>query len=337
MAQISVLLPFRNAAETLPDCLASIAGQSLDDYELLAINDHSSDGSCEIVAAHASRDNRIRLIQNEDPGLVPALNLGLAKARSKLVARMDADDLMHPARLEKQYRHMQDNPRITLLGCSARLFPHELISDGYHEYMRWQNSCNSREQIERDIYVESPFAHPTVVFRTEAVRQLGGYRHGPFPEDYELWLRLFRHGHHMEKLPDVLLDWRDEPNRTSRVDERYLREAFDNLRAEYLACDPRIVKSRHNFVIWGAGRKTRKRCQHLLDKGFEPKAWIDIDPRKIGNRLKGVPVFSPKWLQEREVHPLVLVYVANHGARDLIAADLESYGYRNGENFLLIG
>ncbi|OOZ36221.1 glycosyltransferase family 2 protein [Solemya velesiana gill symbiont] len=337
MPQISVLLPFRNMEQTLDECLASINGQTLKDYELLAVNDHSTDGSRALVANLAANDSRIRLFDNKGNGLVDALNHGLSKARTGLVARMDGDDVMHPRRLERQFEHMQHHPEVALLGCATRLFPEHVILNGYREYIRWQNSCNTPEQIADEIYIESPFAHPGVVFRKQIVERLGGYRDGPFPEDYELWLRLHRAGYRMAKLPEILLDWREYPSRTSRVDLRYSRDAFDRLRADYLSREHRLLKKRDCLAIWGAGRKTRKRCKPLLQKGFKPIAWIDIDPKKIGNRLEGVPVVDPGWLGETMPKPYVLVYVANHGARELIARDLHRFGYKRGTDYLMVG
>ena len=90
-------------------------------------------------------------------------------------------------------------------------------------------------------------------------------------------------------------------------------------------------------AYWGAGRKTRQRCAHLLATGHDPVAWIDIDPRKIGNRLAGVPVVPPEWLDNQQPRPFVLVYVANHGAREDISDYLESIRYRVGTDYLCVG
>lgn len=333
----SILLPFHDAVNTLDECLDSIATQTFGDYEVLAVDDHSSDGSDRLVRRRGRDDGRIRLLRSPRRGLVTALNHGLSEARAGLVARMDADDIMHPERLERQFRAMTADEELVLLGCGAELFPAEAVQNGYREYMRWQNGCNSEEEIAREIYRESPFAHPGVMFRRDAVLGVGGYREGSFPEDYDLWLRLFRAGCRMRKLPETLLLWREYADRTSRRDPRYSREAFDRLRAEYLATDPRILRRRSELVFWGAGRKTRRRCSHLIGRGFAPIAWIDIDPRKIGNRLAGVPVVEPRWLAAQTRRPFVLIYVANHGSREEIAGDLEAMGFTAGRDYLQIG
>ncbi|MCP4994804.1 MAG: glycosyltransferase [Gammaproteobacteria bacterium] len=335
MTAVSVVLPVYNAANTLSECLESTLSQSFNDFELVIINDQSTDGSSQLLDRHSRQDHRIRVIHNPEKGLVNALNLGLKEAQSPLIARMDADDLMHPERLKKQWTYLQHNRKTTLVGCATNPFPNHLLSDGFRHYIQWQNSCNSPQQIAHEIYLESPFAHPGVMFRKREIEALGGYRQGPFPEDYDLWLRLHHAGHQMAKLPDRLLEWRDYPERTSRTDPRCSREAFDQLRAEYLSRDPRLLTRRENFVVWGAGRNTRKRCAHLLQKGFTPRVWIDIDPKKIGNTINGVTVVSPEWLINHPDH-LVLIYVANHGARELIAGDLQKMG-RTSNDYLMVG
>ena len=333
---LSILLPCRNAASTLAECLDSIQAQTFADFELVALDDHSTDTTAELLHHYAATDSRMRILRNPGTGLVDALNAGLEATQSKYVARMDGDDLMHPQRLQRQYRHLQSNPGVHLLGCCARLFPLEQIGEGYREYMRWQNGCLSEAQIANEIYVESRFAHPSVIFERTPVLRLGGYRTGPFPEDYDLWLRLFQAGLRLEKIPDQLLEWRESGDRTSRVDPRYSREAFDRLRARYLARDSRLLARWENSAIWGAGRKTRQRCRHLLERGLRPVAWIDIDPRKIGNSIDGVPVVPPEWLRQRP-KPFVLIYVANHGARELIGRELEQLGYAKGSDYLAVG
>lgn len=328
---VSVVLPVRNAAATLEDCLASIRAQTLADFELLVIDDHSTDSTHDMLAA--VDDARLCRILNPGRGIVSALNAGWRAARGSLVARMDADDIMQPQRLELQFRLMQRHPDIAVLGCVVEKFPQ--VSGGYMEYLEWQNACLTSADIREDIFVEAPFAHPAVMIRRDVLHAVGGYRHGDFPEDYELWLRLFQRGLRMEKLPDMLLRWRDQPQRLSRSSPRYRREAFDELRAVYLASDERLLTRARELVIWGAGRRTRQRCARLLCKGFCPRAWIDIDPRKIGNRLDGVPVVSPDWLQDNR--SFVLSYVSNHGARTDIAGTLHALGYTRGRDYLMVG
>jgi hypothetical protein len=134
------------------------------------------------------------------------------------------------------------------------------------------------------------------MLRRERVLALGGYRQGAFPKDYDLWLRIAAAGGSMFKIDRILLRWRQHSQSLSRIDERYARVAFDALRARYLAADPRLHEARE-VVIWGAGRRTGKRCQKLFEQGLQINAWIDIDPHKIGQRIANVPVYCPQWLR----------------------------------------
>lgn len=332
---VTIVLPFYNAAETLGETLDSIQAQSLQQFTLIAVDDGSSDDSAAIVQSRMYHDPRITLLQPGRQGVVGAMNSALAHCQSPLVARMDADDIMHPERLAQQSAFLQQNPDIDLVGSRVRLFPEEQIQNGFAEYIRWQNACLTPETIAHNIYVELPIAHPSVMFRREVVLDAGGYRDGDFPEDYELLLRLHQHGRRMAKLPEILLDWRDSGGRLTRTDSRYSREAFDRIRAEYLARDARLHQARP-LAIWGAGRNTRKRVANLQAYGFHPGVWIDVDPKKIGNVLDGAKVVEPAWLA-RDEKPFVLSYVSNHGARDLISAELQSMNYLEGQDYLMVG
>lgn len=332
---VSVVIPFRNAEDTLAECLDSLEAQTLRDFEVLLIDDGSEDSSPALARDRSSRDSRLRLFSPGRIGLIPALNLGIARSRADLVARMDADDIMRPRRLELQRAFLLRRPDIAIAGCQVELFPDDAVRDGYREYIKWQNGCLEHEDIAANMYVESALAHPSVMMRKSAVETVGGYQDGDFPEDYELWLRLHLAGFRMAKIPEVLLAWRERPDRTSRVDGRYSRDAFDRLRARFLANDPRLHSDRP-IVIWGGGRPTRQRVRHLFAQGVRAQAWVDVDLRRIGMTIWGLPVHPMTWL-DRPDRPFVLAYVANHGARDDICRQLEAWGYARGRDYLSVG
>lgn len=334
--EVSVLLPLRDAAGTIEACVRSVQAQTLQNFELLCVDDGSRDDGVRKVARLAREDPRIRILDSGGAGLVQALNLGMAGARADLVARMDADDLMRARRLQRQRDYLARHPGIALVASRVDAFPEALLGPGMRHYLRWQDRCLAPAVMAEEIYVESPMVHPSVMFRRRSVMRLGAYRQGMFPEDYELWLRMIRAGLAMAKLSERLLCWRQHPGSLSRRDPRYRRAAFDALRARYLATDPRLARGR-DLVIWGAGRRTRRRADGLLEHGFRPVAYVDIDPRKLGNRVQGVPVHPPSWLAQRSPRPLVLGYVASHGAREAIRSALLEMGYRGGSDFLMVG
>jgi glycosyltransferase involved in cell wall biosynthesis len=333
---VSVLLPVRDAVSTLSACLDSIANQSLARHEVIAVDDGSSDGTSEILSARADLDPRIRFVKIPPTGLVGALNYGLSIAQSSLVARMDADDWMHPRRLQAQFEGMAERPDCVVLGTRVRTAASDDLTGGMREYLAWQNACVTPLQLAADVFLEAPFTHPAVMFRRAQIMAAGGYRSGPFPEDYELWLRLHANGARFAKLSAKLLHWRQSSTSLSRCDPRYSRASFDGVRAAYLSLE--LARRQCSRVaVWGAGRKTRRRVDRLLSHGIEVTAWIDIDARKIGNRLNGVPVVPPVWLRRARRPSMILVYVATHGARQAIADYLAYSGYVNGDNYLMVG
>ncbi|MEO1576179.1 MAG: glycosyltransferase, partial [Pseudomonadota bacterium] len=218
--RVSILLPVHNAYDTLGECLASIAAQTEHRYEVVAVNDHSADASPKLLRDAAAQDERIRVLDRPARGLVGALNAGLADCRAPLVARMDADDVMHPQRLACQLARMTEQPDLTVLATRVELLETDATGDGQREYVRWQNSCVSEQDMANRRYVESPLTHPSVMFRRDDILGAGAYRDGPFAEDYDLWLRLFESGNRIAKVPEVLLQWRDGATRLSRTDER---------------------------------------------------------------------------------------------------------------------
>jgi glycosyltransferase involved in cell wall biosynthesis len=131
---VSVLLPVSNAVPYLGDCIASLGRQTLSAYEVVAIDDGSTDGSTEALEAWADVDSRVRLIHQPPSGLIAALNAGLELCAAPLVARMDADDISHPQRLELQVRSLEENPAIGVISCRVRHFPWHGVGEGFRIY-----------------------------------------------------------------------------------------------------------------------------------------------------------------------------------------------------------
>jgi glycosyltransferase involved in cell wall biosynthesis len=334
MLQVSVLLPVHNAAGTLARAVGSIRRQIFSDWELLAVDDGSTDGSREMLEDLARADPRARVWAQPHGGIVAALNAGLAAAGGDFIARMDADDESHPERLAEQVRFLESNPDIGLTGCLVAYGGDRTANAGYALHADWLNSLVTPEQIALNRFIESPLAHPSVMFRRELVERHGGYHDGEFPEDYELWLRWAEAGVRMAKVPRGLLTWHDPPGRLSRPDPRYDAEAFYRLKAEYLAKAVARDRRERPLLVWGAGRPTRKRAASLEAHGLRIAGYIDIDPRKIGKKPGGRPVLAPAELPPPgEI--FVLGYVASRGARELIRGTLSSLGHIEGRDFLM--
>ena len=334
MPLISVLMPCYNAAVTLPETLASIVSQTCTDFEVLLVDDGSTDDTRQVLQAWAQQDQRFRCLPMPHAGIIPALNYGLMEARGEYIARMDADDLMHPQRLALQAEYLDAHPDTALVSCLVQGFPEGELREGFRIYIDWLNALTTHEDISREIFVESPLCHPSVMFRQDTVLDLGGYQERGWPEDYDLWLRMYLANMRFAKLPQVLLEWREHPQRLTRTDSRYSLENFIRAKANYLVFGP--LRGRREVFIWGAGMHGKRISKHLLAQDVPLEAFIDIDPDKIGRTRRGFPIIAPEELPQRwnsASSPALLAAVGSRGARELIREQLADIGLVEGKDW----
>ncbi len=328
MTRVTVLVPVRDGAAFLPPTLASLRRLRGDDLEILVVDDGSADATPALLAAAARRDARLRVLRRPPDGLVAALNAGLDAATGELVCRLDADDLAHPDRVIRQRAAMLRHGW-TVCGTGVRCFPTQGIGAGLRRYARWQNGLVDHDTLARARFVESPLVHPSVMFERAAVQAVGGYVDRGWPEDYDLWLRLFEAGARFGKVTETLTFWRDHPARVTRTAAHCHREAVRACRAHYLLRGPlrgRAVR------IAGTGRDAKRLARLLVAGGASLRGWLDINPRRLGQVIHGAPVerFEDAPLRADEV---LLVVVGSEGRRDHVRALFTAAGLTEGRDF----
>ncbi|SMO37602.1 glycosyltransferase [Fodinibius sediminis] len=332
--RISVILPAYNAEDTLSEAIRSILHQTEREIELVVINDGSTDASPDIIEQWRSRDKRIVALDQPHRGIVAALNHGLQHACGQYIARMDTDDRSLPERLCRQADFLDAHPSIGLAACLVSYKGTNSKHRGYARYVTWTNTLTTHQQIQQNRFIESPLAHPSVCFRRKLIEKHGVYRCGPFPEDYELWLRWLSRGVTMAKVPEYLLEWRDRPDRLSRTHQRYSMDAFYRIKAQYLAPWLEEHNPHHpELMIWGAGKTSRKRAEYLVRRGIHITHYIDVDPNKIGNVIQGRPVIGHTDLPSPE-SAFIVSYVGLRGVNQQIRNHLQQHGYRWGSSFI---
>jgi glycosyltransferase involved in cell wall biosynthesis len=332
MPTVSVFMPCYNAAATLGETLESLSRQTLSDFEVIAVDDGSTDGTLAELQAWAEEDSRFRVLSRPHRGVIDAGNTALSACRAPYLARMDADDRAHPERLAKQAAYLDDHPRVAVVSSLVKMFPAEDVEEGFRIYVRWLNALVSHEDICREIFVESPLPNPSVMIRKTWLDKVGGYQEHKWPEDYDMWLRFYLAGARFAKIPEILLYWRDHADRLTRTDSRYSVKNFLRAKAYYLARGP--LADRDAVIIWGAGMMGRRLSKHLMRAEKMPVvAFVDIDPKKIGRTRRGKPIIAPEDLlpwSRRYQNPVVLSAVGARGARELIRERLEGFGLREG-------
>jgi glycosyltransferase involved in cell wall biosynthesis len=320
---VSVILPVRDGAGTLEESLLSLRAQTLQDHEVIAVDDGSTDGSLSLLQALAKDDPRVRIVASEPRGLVSALNLGLAEAHAPLVARMDADDVAREDRLLRQARRLQEDVTVDVLGCRVSVDP--AAPGGMGAYVEWSNALVDHDAIVDDLFVESPLVHPSVMMRRVVLDTLSGWRVFDGPEDYDLWLRAHAAGFRFGKLEASLLFWRDGPARLTRIDPRYAADRFLALKIEHL--ERQRLKHGPDLVIWGAGKIGKRWARALVAGGHPVKAFVEVDPGKIGQRIHGAVVVGVEAVKATGP-ALHLAAVGQPGARQRIRAEAVRLGIR---------
>ena len=328
---VSILMPVRNEEKFLKAAIASIKAQTFNEWELVAVDDGSTDGTAKILAA-AAADGRIKVLRNSGRGLVSALNQGLATCRGLFIARMDGDDISHPERLAKQLKVFAGNPATGLVASSFCHFPRSGLKLGMLAYEQWQNSLTSHERIMTDLFVESPFVHPGVMFRKKITDKLGGYRDMGWAEDYDLWLRMAGDGVLFAKTAETLIFWRDRPERATRTMAEYSADAFRRCKAHHLQRG--FLRGSADVILAGAGKEGRAWQRILAELGITVSCWIDVDPKKQGRTLHGAEIFAPDDISPS--NGKMLVTVGTRGARAGIREWASAAGFIEGMDFICV-
>jgi len=328
--RVSVLLPARDAAATLPACLRSLARQSEPRWECVLVDDGSRDATGELARAAAARDGRVRVVSTPPRGLVPALRTAVREARAPLLARMDADDWAHRQRLARQLRALERAPELAGVGCHVRLFPRP-PTDGRREYERWLNGLCTPDDVRRDRFVECPLAHPTWMLRRQVLDRFP-YRACGWPEDYDLLLRALGAGLRLGSVPERLVAWRDRPDRLSRSHPAYAQERFTACKAAHLV--EQFLAADETYVLWGYGGTGRALRRALARHGRHPSHVVELHPGRLGQRIHGAPVVPPAALPSLPRRPLV-ASVAGSRARGLIREALAGMGLVEERDFVV--
>lgn len=331
---ISVIMPVHNAGAYLEEAVASILNQKNIILELILVNDHSSDGAIEKLPKKLTQDHRLKFVSSTSRGVVAAMAAGYAKAQGEYIARMDADDISLPHRLFEQLTYLQNNPEIGIAGGQIKIVSEFNIAKGFSLYEKWLNQLCSSEDIERELFIESPIPNPTAFFRRESYDLLNGYQDTEWAEDYDMWLRAHALGIKMGKPNGVLLHWREHDKRLTHNDSRYDNKLFIKARAYYLS-HSYYLKER-KAIIWGTGPIGVYIYDILVEQKIEVEAFIEVNPRRVGGLKRGLPVLHYSDLN-RYTHnnnALIIGAVGSRGARAEIRQALLNMGKEEGSDFL---
>lgn len=291
---VSIIVPIRNEEQFLPECFDSIKIQTFEDFECIFINDGSTDNTVKLIKNYISNDKRFKLIEKEYSGLIPSINLGIAKSLGMIICRMDGDDIMPEKRIEMQVKKLINCGPGSLITGKIKYFPAKQVSIGYKEYESWLNSLDKHEQFLKNAFIECPVASPSWIMFKNDILKLGCFDDDIYPEDFNFILKALNNNIKFYSLNEIVLFWRDYQSRTSKVSYNYSRKNFWNVRARHL---PSYIRNNSNYkecVIFGVGSNGKQLCNALHVNNCFPKYFIDIHAGRIGRNVCRTPVISYK-------------------------------------------
>lgn len=300
-------MPVKNASGFLPECLKSVIGQTCTKWEMIAINDHSTDHSLAILSEYAEREERIKVYNNDGNGIIEALRMAYAKSQGELISRMDADDIMAPVKLAVMKNNILRKGSGHIALGLVKYFSENELEDGYRSYANWLNNLTNQGNNFLDLYKESVIPSPSWMVFREDLDLCDGFNGERYPEDYDLCFRFYAKGLKCIPSDQILHYWRDHPLRSSRTSEYYADNRFLDLKCHYfLKLD--FDKTRE-LVLWGAGEKG-KNIAKILQASNQPFHWICNNPNKIGETIYNIKLNSIKNIFSWN-KPQMIIAVAN--------------------------
>ena len=321
-AFVSIVMPVKRVDKYVTIAIDSILAQQDVDIELLIIGAPEALNTDNALAAlldkHYKNDSRVTLVARNKPGIVNALNTGLVHASGSFIARMDADDIAAPERLRTQLELAQTQSENTLISACVELFSDDHpVQAGNRYYQTWLNQLCTPSAIRTSCFIESPMPHPAWFAHKSVWSAIGNYADGDFPEDYDFVLRAWLAGIPMAKPAQTLLQWREHPQRLTRTDSRYRREAFIQLKASALSSTEAGLSLDKGRAVWiaGTGRNARYWHDALEAQLVSVAGFVDFDGPDTQRQKRDKPVIGYSDLNKLRKDALIVTAISNPDAR----------------------
>jgi len=300
-------MPVFNAGLWLEKCLESIVNQTEVDWELIAIDDLSTDNSFDILHQYTLSNERIHVFKNQSKGIIPALQLAFHHSNGMYITRMDADDQMAVNKLECLVNTLSENGAGFLATGWVKYISPTKLGDGYLRYEAWLNKLCSNSNNYDDIYRECVIPSPCWMTSREDLIQAGAFDSTTYPEDYDLCFRFYKNKLKVVGVQKVLHFWRDHQERTSRNSPTYADQSYFDLKLPYfLDLD---YKSDQPLLLWGTGKKGKLLAQKLIEQHINFH-WITNNTKKIGLNIYDIHVESFKRIADFKSAQIIIAVAA---------------------------
>ncbi len=281
--QVSIIMAAKDTAPYLEECLDSILKQTYDNWELIAINDHSSDETPDILRKYAAEDSRMKVIDSVRHKLIPALKEGYELAEGELINRMDSDDKMPPYKLETMVQEWKKHGKGHIIAGGTSHFTDDgEVGDGFLRYEEWLNDIARSNKHHENIYQECVIPSHCWLVHKEDFDAVQAFDPEFYPEDYDLCFRFYKQGLKIIGIDKIVHYWRDRSDRISRTWEVYKDNRYFDLKLRYFFELDRDIN--RPLVFWGAGRNGKDLVKKALS--YEAKMhWVCDNEQKVGKDI----------------------------------------------------
>lgn len=313
----------------LVECLNSICKQTETEWELIAIDDCSTDLSFQLLQSFARKDKRIKCFKNRGNGIIEALQMAFEKSEGTYIHRMDADDIMPLNKLETLKKVLQKDECNTVATAHVSYFAQNGVKEGYRLYAKWLNQlCNANNHWQ-DIYKECVVASPNWLIRKSELEKINAFQSNVYPEDYDLIFRFYERNYSIASTNVVTHHWRDHEKRSSRTMEVYKNNDYFELKWHYFKKID--LQENRPLMIWGAGPKGKKLAK-VIQKDKIDFQWVSNNPNKHGKEIYHQILASFEQILQTE-NPQILIAVGKRGAQKKIQSFLHNQGHKQGKDY----
>ena len=301
-------MPVHNSAVYLSECIDSIISQSYKNWEIIAVNNGSTDNSLEILKNYEVTDKRIKVFDIEEANLLKSLRIGYNKSKGKYIHRMDSDDKMPKEKISIMVKELDNyGDGFVITGGTHSFSDEKKIGHGFKRYDDWLCKVSRNNSHASEIYRECVIPSNCWLVSRKDFNLSGGFNSNVFPEDYDLCFRFYEKKLQIIGVDKVLHFWRDHNNRISRNWECYLDNRFFILKTNYF----NKIDRNYNrpLVIWGAG-KNGKDLLKLFKKNEDEINWVCDNKNKIGKDIYDIRVQDFSIIKDLK-NPQIIIAVAS--------------------------
>lgn len=313
---VSIIMAVKDTAPYLHECIDSIINQTYQNWELVAVNDHSSDETPAILKAYSEQDSRVRYFDSDKPKLIPTLQVAYAQVQGELINRMDSDDRMPLDKIEVLVKEWLKYGKGTVIAGGTEHFVDEgEVGDGFLKYERWLNEVARTSSHYQEIYKECVIPSHSWIIHKEDFDIVDAFNPLVYPEDYDLCFRFYRHGLTIVGIDKVLHFWRDRLDRISRTWEEYKDNRYFDLKLRFFY---ELDRDRTRpLVLWGAGRNGKDMAR-LLQSYDDTFHWVCDNENKIGRDIYGVILERFDAIPSIEKPQIMIVVSSPDGKKEIL-------------------